>query len=70
MNNIVCDDWAINIIKEAQGENKRYSKNQIMRSSKFYEFRDIIDIIMKDDELLTLNEIQKRIDNYTKRKVD
>lgn len=48
---------------------KKFSKNQIKRSNKFKNFADIITVSIKEDEMLTVAEVQKRVDDFLKGKV-
>lgn len=48
---------------------KYYSKSQIIRSKKFRDFTDIISVSIKDDELLSVEQAKKRIDDFLKGKV-
>ncbi len=63
-------DINVNVSKNTKKTStKKYSKNQILRSSKFADFTDIISISVKDDELLSCDEVQGSIDSFLKGKV-
>lgn len=47
----------------------KFTKNQVKRSAKFMKYRDIISVCMQDDELISLDELQEKIDKFLKGKV-
>mgnify|MGYP000801591664 CR=1 FL=1 len=46
-----------------------FSKEQILKSTAFTNRKDILTVLIKDDEELTLTEVQNRLDKFMKGKV-
>lgn len=53
-----------NEVKEAT-----FTKQQIIKSNKFKNRIDLINTILKDDELYTIHDIEEKINKFLKRKV-
>ena len=49
-------------------ENK-FSKEQLIASSRFRERRDILEALLTDGELYTVNAVEEKIERYMKGKV-
>lgn len=47
----------------------QYSKKQIVNSKRYSNYKDLLQAILKDDENYTTNEVDKKIENFMKRKV-
>lgn len=50
-------------------EESTFTKQQIMKSSKFKSRIDLINTILKDDELYTIHDVEEKINKFLKRKV-
>lgn len=48
---------------------KKFTKNQIKRAKKFKNYADIITVCIKEDEMLTITQAQKRVEDFLKGKV-
>ncbi len=49
---------------------KTFSKNALVSSKMFQNRKDILNVIINQDENLTIDEVNKRIDLFMKGKVD
>ncbi len=47
----------------------KYTKAQIINTSKFEHCRDIVDAIIGSDEEVTINELEQKIDEFLKKEV-
>lgn len=54
--------------EEIQQESK-FTKQQIITSNKFKHRVDLINTLLKDDELYTINQVEEKINKFLKRKV-
>ena len=52
-----------------ENEKAVFSKKVLAESKRLREYRDIISVIMADDEKLTIEEAEKRIEKFLKRSV-
>lgn len=56
------------------GKNKNeevvFSKKQLITSKKFMNEKDILSVLVKDDEKISRDEAVKRIENFKKGKVN
>lgn len=48
----------------------RFTKQQIVNSKKFKDNVDLLNALLKDDKLYTLEEVNKRIEDFRKGKVN
>lgn len=55
---------------ETKKEDVKYTKEQILKSKKFKNRVDLIRVILQDNESYTLEEVQKEIDKFMKRRVN
>ncbi len=46
-----------------------FSKEQLKNSKSFEKYKDIVTVVMDDDEKITKSELQKRIDKFLKKEV-
>lgn len=46
-----------------------FSKEQLKNSKAFEKYKDIVTVVMTDDEKITKSELQKRIDKFLKKEV-
>ena len=46
-----------------------FSKEQLKNSKSFEKYKDIVTVVMADDEKITKSELQKRIDKFLKKGV-
>lgn len=46
-----------------------FTKEQILTSKKYQHRKDVINVLLKDDQSYTSNEVDKLIDDFMKRKV-
>ena len=51
-----------------KAENK-FSKGQLVASERFRERRDILEALLKTDELYTVKAVEEKIENYMKGRV-
>ena len=54
---------------ETKKEDVKFTKEQILKSKKFKNRVDLIRVILQDDKSYTLEEVQKEIDKFMKRRV-
>lgn len=45
---------------------EKFTKKSLLQSKKYLDRRDILNVLIKDDEEITLNEIDKRIEKFMK----
>ena len=55
---------------ETKKEDVKFTKEQILKSKKFKNRVDLIRVILQDNESYTLEEVQKEIDKFMKRRVN
>ncbi len=55
---------------ETKKEDVKFTKEQILKSKKFKNRVDLIRVILQDNECYTLEEVQKEIDKFMKRRVN
>ena len=55
---------------EIKKEDVKFTKDQIIKSKKFKNRVDLIRVILQDDKSYTLEEVQKEIDKFMKRRVN
>ena len=53
---------------ETKKEDVKFTKEQILKSKKFKNRVDLIRVILQDNESYTLEEVQKEIDKFMKRR--
>jgi len=58
----------VNKKNQEKTENK-YSKTQIVNSKKYEKNRDVLQAILKETEKYTTEEVDKKIENFMKRRV-
>lgn len=46
-----------------------FNKEQLKNSKAFEKYKDIVTVVMTDDEKITKSELQKRIDKFLKKEV-
>ena len=46
-----------------------FNKEQLKNSKSFEKYKDIVTVVMADDEKITKSELQKRIDKFLKKEV-
>lgn len=46
-----------------------FSKEQLKNSKSFEKYKDIVTVVIADDEKITKSELQKRIDKFLKKEV-
>lgn len=55
---------------EIKKEDVKFTKDQIVKSKKFKNRVDLIKVILQDNKSYTLEEVQKEIDKFMKRRVN
>ncbi len=55
--------------QEEMQQESRFTKQQIMTSKKFKNRVDLINTLLKENELYTINEVEEKINKFLKRKV-
>ena len=50
----------------AAKEAAKFTKRQILSSKKYFHRRDLLSVLLKDDESYTLNEVDALIDKFMK----
>lgn len=55
---------------EIKKEDVKFTKDQIVKSKKFKNRVDLIRVILQDNKSYTLEEVQKEIDKFMKRRVN
>ena len=55
--------------KESKTEDKKYSKRQLVNSKKYASNKDLLQVLLEDNNLYTLAEVDKKIEEFKKRKV-
>ena len=55
---------------ETKKEDVKFTKEQILQSKKFKNRIDVIKVILQDNKSYTLEEVQKEIDKFMKRRVN
>lgn len=55
---------------EIKKEDVKFTKDQIIKSKKFKNRVDLIKVILQDNKSYTLEEVQKEIDKFMKRRVN
>ena len=55
---------------ETKKEDVKFTKDQIIKSKKFKNRVDLIKVILQDNKSYTLEEVQKEIDKFMKRRVN
>ncbi len=55
---------------ETKKEDVKFTKEQILKSKKFKNRVDLIRVILQDNKSYTLEEVQKEIDKFMKRRVN
>lgn len=50
-------------------EATEYTKQQLLASKKYDASKDIIQVVVADDELISVEKLDKRIDEFLNRKV-
>ena len=48
---------------------KSFSKSQILSSKKYFDRKDLLNVILKEDKEYTLLEVNKLIDDFMKKAV-
>ena len=46
-----------------------FNKEQLKNSKSFEKYKDIVTVVIADDEKITKSELQKRIDKFLKKEV-
>ena len=52
-----------------ENEEIRYSKKQLVSSKKYASNQDLLQVLLKDDGLYTLDEVESKLNEYKKRSV-
>ena len=55
--------------KETTTKEKEYSKKQLVNSKKYASNKDLLQVLLEDNNLYTLAEVDKKIEEFKKRKV-
>lgn len=55
---------------KAEPENKMYEKDQLLTSEKYAAERDIVDALLNAGEKYKLEDVDKKIENFKKGKVN
>lgn len=57
--------------EELQKENTKpkFTKEQILKCKKLYDYKDILKVVLKDGEVYTIDEARKKIEEFKERKV-
>lgn len=55
--------------KVAQVESPKYTKKQIMKAAKLSKYADVVQALLDDDRLYTMQEVEEIIDQFMKGKV-
>lgn len=51
-------------------QDKKFNKEQILKSEKFANRRDLLNVLIKEDEKLSVSEVEKLLNKELKRKVE
>lgn len=55
--------------KEAEKDEVKFSKNQLLAAKRFSGKRDILEALLSDDETYTVKTVEQMIEDYMKGKV-
>lgn len=55
--------------KTEKAEVVKYTKDQILSAKKYKHNKDVVNVVLKDDQLYTLEEVDKLIEKFMKGKV-
>ncbi len=55
--------------KETIKVESKYTREQLLKSKKFSNRKDVLNIVVKDSEELSISEVETRIDTFMKGKV-
>ncbi len=55
--------------EKVQEEEIKYSKEQFMNSKQYAQSRDLLKAMLRENENYTTKEVDKKIENFMKRKV-
>lgn len=56
-------------VEEVVIEEIVYSKKQLLKSKKYAQYRDLIQVLLKDDCYYTFKEVDNQINEFKKRRV-
>lgn len=56
--------------KESTRELAKFSKEQLLKSARFADRKDIVRVVVPDTESLTVEEVEERINTFMKGKVN
>lgn len=62
-------DKVINTAKEVIKDNPRFTKEALLNSKKYSTKKDVINTLVKPNEKLTIEEMDKRLDEFYKKGV-
>ena len=55
--------------KNLTNQESTYSKEQVLKSKKYKNRKDVLNVVLKDDKVYTLKEVDKLIDGFMKKEV-
>lgn len=53
--------------KEGKEENRRYTKDTVLKSEKFADYKDIFHVKLHDKKMYTMEELENIIKQFTKK---
>jgi hypothetical protein len=57
------------LAKEKNVSEAKFSKTQILSSANFRERRDLLSVLLEDDQKYSIKEVEQEIDKFMKKKV-
>lgn len=55
--------------KNTTGEKPKFPKSSLMNSERFAERKDVLNIVVEENEYVTISEAESRIEKFMKKKV-
>ena len=56
-------------VEQVKTEEPRYSKKQLVSSKKYASNKDLLEVLLNDNDLYTFEEVESQINEYKKRSV-
>lgn len=57
------------VLEEAVNAENKFSKEQLLRSKRFRDRKDIVNALLSNEQLYTVKSVEEKIANYMKGKV-
>lgn len=54
-------------MKKLEKENKRYTKDTVLKSKKFADYKDILYVKLHDKKMYTMEELENIVKQFTKK---